>query len=68
MANINGHDVDQREHEHPYEINEVPVETTDFDVFVFQFVHAGRDYAQVDRASRDVKHVQPGDGKKGGAK
>src|SRR6185369_17896101 len=32
MANVNRHDVDQREHKHPDEVDEVPVKTADLDV------------------------------------
>src|SRR6185436_829374 len=33
MANVNRHDVDQREHKHPDEVDKVPVKTTYLDVF-----------------------------------
>src|SRR6476661_1920886 len=63
-ANIHGHDVYQREHKHPDEVDEVPVQATDLDIFVLQFVDARRDYAQIDGARSNVEHVQTGDGKK----
>ena len=65
-ADVDGHDVDQREHKHPDQIDKVPVETADLHVFVFQLLYA-RDYREINGAGGDVKHVQAGDREEGGA-
>src|SRR5829696_6175983 len=58
---IHRHDVNQRENKHPDEVDEVPVQSADLYIFMFQFVDTRCDYQQVDRARRYVKHVQPSD-------
>ena len=62
------HDVNQWEHKHPHQIDEVPVQAANLDVFVFQLVNARCNNEEVNRSRRDVKHVQAGDSEKGCAK
>ena len=61
---VHGHDVDQREHKHPYQIDEVPVQTTNFDVFMFQLIDPHGNNEKVNCSGRDVEHMQTGDGEK----
>src|SRR5437870_9462707 len=68
-SDFRGHQVYQREDEHPDQVDEVPVEAGDFDVFVLELTAAdgeGHD-AEVDHADDDVRHVQAGDAEEGGA-
>src|SRR6266480_2321649 len=63
-VNVDRHDVNQREHKHPDQINKVPIEAADLNVFVFQFLDPRRYDAKVEGTGQNVEHVQPGDGKK----
>src|ERR1051325_7558090 len=65
----NRHQVDQGEHEHPHQVNKVPVQAADFDIFVFELAarDALADDPQVNYAADHVGHVQPGDGEEGAA-
>src|SRR6266511_5914689 len=67
-TNIYREDVNQRENKHPDQVNKVPVETADFNVFVIYFLHPNRHHAKVENAGGDVEHVQAGNGKESGAK
>src|SRR5687767_10307537 len=59
-TDVNRHDVDQRENKHPDEVDEVPVQAADFDVFMFEFFDAGRYDREINHTSCNVKHVQAG--------
>ena len=67
MAHINRHQVDQREDEHPDQINEVPVKTADLHILVPHTVNTQRDPRQIDYAREDVEHVQSRDCEEGRA-
>ena len=67
-TNIHRQDVNQREHKHPDQIDKVPVEAADLDVFVLHFLDPRGNDSQINNSGGDVKHVQAGDGEEGGAK
>src|SRR5678816_641067 len=67
-TNVNRHDVDERKHKHPDQVYKVPVQAADLDIFMFQFIYSKGDYKEVECAGSDVKHVETGNGKEGGAK
>ena len=64
------HQVNQREHKHPNQVNEVPVQAVDFDIFggKLSAAVANRDDPQVNDADHYVCHVQTGDSEEYGAK
>src|ERR1051326_7880621 len=39
-TDVHGHDVDHREHKHPAQVDKVPVQATDLDVFVLEFLRS----------------------------
>src|SRR5947208_7514449 len=57
--------IDQRHHEHPNDINEVPIKAKDFKVmgFLAAALISDSDNNQNDYASGDMRKVQPGDAK-----
>src|SRR6185295_8896023 len=59
---VNGHQVDHGEHEHPDKVNEVPVQAADFHVVRRELApgNTHSDYQQVDHHDGYVEHVQPG--------
>src|SRR5437870_7884071 len=58
--------IDQRHHEHPNDIHEVPIKAKDFKVIglVAAALISDPDHNQSDYASGDMRKVQPGDAKK----
>src|SRR6266567_1741675 len=51
--------IDHREDEHPNQINEVPVQPADLDVFMVKLVNASGDYHQVQAPGEDVNIWRP---------
>src|SRR5215469_17672506 len=54
------HQIDQRENEHPDQIDEVPVQAADLDVLRLELTseHRLADDTQVNHAEYDVRHMQ----------
>ena len=50
--------VDHREDEHPNQIDEVPVQAADLDVFMVKLVNPSGDYHQVQASGKNVEHMQ----------
>src|SRR5678815_573464 len=67
-TNVNRHDVDEWEHKHPDQVDKVPVEAANLDVFMFQLINSGGNYTEIERTCSDVKHVESRNRKEGGAK
>src|SRR5580700_8272993 len=66
---LHRHQINQREHKHPDQVDKVPVEAVDFDVLCGKLaapVPHGHD-SQVDHADHHVGHVQSGDAEEHGA-
>src|SRR5438876_12377867 len=63
------HQVNQRENEHPDQIDEVPVETGHFDILGLKLAAHDRlaDDAEIDQTDDDVGHVQSGNREECGA-
>src|SRR5947199_4411525 len=70
LSNFGGHQVNQRENEHPDQIDKVPVQTGHFHILGFELPahHGLRDDRQVNQADGYVRHVQPGERKESAAK
>ena len=60
---IDRQQINHRENKHPNQIDKVPVQAADLDVFVFQFLDSSRDYKQVNAAREHVEHVHARDAK-----
>src|SRR6185295_13421324 len=61
LLRINRQQIDQRENKHPDQIDEVPLQTADLDIFVVQFVDAAGDDQKINASREDVEHVHAGD-------
>ena len=44
LMHVDRQQINHREHEHPDEIDEVPIQTTDLNIFMIQFLRTGRDH------------------------
>src|ERR1017187_2416600 len=69
LTNPRGHQIDQREDEHPHQVDEVPVEAADFHVLRFELAarHPLRDDREINQPDDHVGHVQPRQRKKSAA-
>src|SRR5207248_3267604 len=43
LRHLDGHQIHQREHEHPHQVDKVPVQPGHFDVFILELAAADRD-------------------------
>src|ERR1700680_2703382 len=66
---LHRHQVNQGKHEHPDQVNEVPIQTVYFDVLggALAAAVANRHNPQINHADHDVRHMQPGDPEEHGA-
>src|SRR5690349_2580727 len=69
FSDLGGHQVDQREDEHPDQVDEVPVEAADFHVLGFELAapDSNRNDTEVDEADDHVGHVEAGQREEGSA-
>src|SRR4029077_9930989 len=62
---IDRQDVNQRKYKHPDQIDEVPVETANLNIFMIYLLDPRGYNSQVDDPGSDVKHVQAGNREEG---
>ena len=68
FSRVDREQVDHRKDEHPNQIDKVPVQPADLDVFMVKLFNASRDYHQVQAPGEDVKHMETGNTKERRAK
>src|SRR5882762_3276954 len=66
LGHVDRQQVNHWEHEHPNQVDKVPVQSADFNIFMFQFIYPPGNYQQINTAGGDVEHVHAGNAKEGG--
>src|SRR5438128_12448855 len=68
-SDFRGHQVDQREYEHPDEVDEVPIEAGHLNVFVLELAagDGDRDDREIDHTNGHVRHVKASNAEEGRA-
>src|SRR5580700_8032064 len=67
-SDFRGHQIDQREYEHPDQVDKMPVEAGYLDVFILKFAASHREGhdAEVNHSDDHVRHVKAGDPEESG--